>query len=82
MEFIKENFKKGTKVYLDIGTNETSDRKNENFNSIYLEDTKDIANLLLKLGQDSEDLKLVIDEGAKHSEAAWRKRFPIFLEWI
>lgn len=82
MEFIRDNFKKGTKVYLDVGTNETSDRKNEDFNSIYLKDTKDIAKLLLELGQDSEDLKLIIDEGAKHSETAWRTRFPLFLEWV
>lgn len=82
MEFIKDNFKKGTKVYLDVGTKETSDEENKDFNRIYVEDTKDIANLLLELGQDSEDLKLIIDEGANHSEASWRKRFPIFLEWI
>lgn len=83
MEFIKENFKKGTKVYLDSGTKETSDdTRNDYFNNLYVEDTKDLEKFLLELGQDSKDLKVIIDEGATHCEAAWRRRFPVFLEWI
>lgn len=83
MEFIRNNFIKGTKVYLDVGTKETSDESNkEYFNNIYVQDTKDLAELLLELGQDEEDLYIIIDEGAEHSEASWRRRFPEFLQWI
>ena len=83
MELIRDNYKKGTKVYLDVGTKETSDEANEEFfNNIYVEDTKDIADLLLKLGQDEEDLYVIVDEGANHSEESWRRRFPEFLKWI
>lgn len=81
-EFLKANFKKGISVYLDSGTKETSDKENPEFNSIYVRDTNDIANLLLDLGQDPKDLKVIIDEGADHSEESWKKRFPLFLEWV
>ena len=38
--------------------------------------------LLLNLGQDKKDIKVVIEEGANHSEDSWRRRFPEFLEWV
>lgn len=82
IEFLKENFKEGTKVYLDIGTKETSDDNNKDFNNIYLNDTKEIANLFLNLGQDKKDLFLFIDEGANHSEESWKRRFPMFLDYM
>lgn len=82
IKHITENFEVGKKVYLDIGTKETSDEKNLEFNDIYVNDTKEVYKLLLELGQPKEDIMLVIDEGANHSEASWERRFPIFLDWI
>lgn len=81
-EFITDNYVKGLKVYLDIGTKETSDQTNNDFNKIYLEDTKELYNRFIDLNHPNEDLHLLIDEGANHSEASWEKRFPIFLKWI
>ena len=81
-EIIKENFTKETKVYLDSGTKETSDATNKDFARIYVEDIRDMENMLLELGQDAKDLKVIIEEGANHSEASWRRRFPVFLDWI
>lgn len=82
IEFLKDNFTIGISVYLDSGTKETSDKEKSEFNAIYVNDTNEIANLLLDLGQPPEDLKVLIDEGADHSEESWRRRFPIFLDWI
>lgn len=82
VEFIKENYKSNMKVYLDSGTKETSDNAVTEFNNIYVNDTKELENLLLNLGQDKKDIKVVIEEGANHSEDSWKRRFPGFLEWI
>ena len=48
------------------------------FNDIYVDDTKELESLLLNLGQDKKDIKVVIEEGANHSEDSWRRRFPEF----
>lgn len=82
MRFLEDNFKNCFKIYLDVGTKETSDASNPLFNSIYLHDTKDIATLLISLGQTKNNLQLIIDEGASHSEDNWRRRFPMFLDFI
>ena len=82
MKFIKENYKKGLRVYLDSGTKETSDESVIAFNDIYVDDIKELESLLLNLGQDKKDIKVVIEEGANHSEDSWRRRFPEFLEWV
>ena len=81
-QFIKENYKKGLRVYLDSGTKETSDESVIAFNDIYVDDTKELESLLLNLGQDKKDIKVVIEEGANHSEDSWRRGFPEFLEWV
>ena len=82
IEFIKKNYKDNMKIYLDSGTKETSDNEVSEFNEIYVNDTKELENLLLNLGQDKKDIKVVIEEGANHSEDSWKRRFPGFLEWI
>ncbi|WP_195988772.1 alpha/beta hydrolase-fold protein [Clostridium sp. D53t1_180928_C8] len=82
IEFIKKNYKDNMKIYLDSGTKETSDSEVSEFNEIYVNDTKELENLLLNLGQDKKDIKVVIEEGANHSEDSWKRRFPGFLEWI
>lgn len=70
------------KVYLASGTKETYDNAVTEFNAIYVNDTKELENLLLDLGQDKKDIKVVIEEGANHSEESWKRRFQGFLEWI
>ena len=81
-EFIRGNFVKDMKVYLDIGTNETSDENNSKFNQIYLDDTLDLGDLLMALGMPEYNLKLIVDDGGIHSEEEWKKRFPEFLRFI
>ena len=68
--------------YLDIGTNETSNEKVENFNDIYVEGTIALEKRLLELGVPRKDLKVVIEEGAAHNELAWAGRFSEAFEWL
>ena len=81
-KFIEKNYKLDLTIYLDIGTKETSDAENKEFNKIYLTDTIELNQLFLELLQPKEKLKLVIGENATHSEKAWEKRFPEFIKFI
>ena len=47
--FVETNFNSNTIVYLDIGTNETSDINNKEFNQIYLNDTLELDQIFIKL---------------------------------
>ena len=68
--------------YLDIGTNETSNEKVENFNDIYVEGTLALEKQLLELGVPRDDVKVVIEEDAGHNELAWAGRFPEAFRWL
>ncbi|MGM9988270.1 MAG: alpha/beta hydrolase [Bacillaceae bacterium] len=81
--FIKENF--GTlplRIYMDIGTKEVTGPEGRNFESVYLNDSMALEQLLKGLGQPKEQLLHVIEEGATHYETAWARRFPDFIRWI
>lgn len=71
-----------SKWYLDIGTNESSSEEVANFNQIYLDGTMAVYDTLLQVGVKEDSIKLVVDEGAKHHEEAWAKRFPDAFHWL
>ena len=71
-----------TRWYLDIGTEETSNQNVTDFNKLYVDGSLAIERQLLDLGVPREDVKLVIEEGAKHFETAWARRFPSAFEWL
>ncbi len=79
IRFIKNNFNPDLGIYLDVGTNEGQDSENP-VSKLYINDTKEIYNLLKTLG--TKNLKLYIDEGGIHSEKSWSKRFPKFINWL
>ncbi len=64
---ISQNFR----IYLDAGTLE---------GTAYVGDAKQFRMILENKGV--KHLKLVIDEGARHNEAAWARRFPDALRWL
>jgi len=70
-----------TKWYLDIGTNETSNDKEETFNDIYLNDTLDYHKAI-KEKVSEENLLLVVDKDAVHNEIAWDRRFYKAFEFL
>lgn len=75
------------RIYLDIGTREWQDGRppeglGRDWPAIYLEGAKAAAAALTRAGVADEQLKLVIDEGADHNEAAWAARFGAALIWL
>jgi predicted alpha/beta superfamily hydrolase len=74
-------FDASTRIYADIGTEETSNADISQFPSIYLNGNKELfAVLAQKLGKNQ--FHSVICEGAIHNEAAWAKRLPTALKWL
>ncbi len=77
---LNPNYK--TRWYLDIGTEETSNKNIEGFNALYVDGTLAVEKKLLELGVLRKDVKVVIEEGATHFETAWARRFPEALRWL
>lgn len=82
LEFIEnKDIPSDMKIYMDMGTKETSCDSIIEFPKIYLDGyekiKEKIENKIVK-----ENFKSVLDEGAAHNETAWNKRFPIFLDFI
>jgi predicted alpha/beta superfamily hydrolase len=65
------------KLYMDVGTNETSDEAREDFNQIYVDDTKVVARLVERM--DNVSLNCQVFQGDIHNERAWQRRFPNFV---
>jgi predicted alpha/beta superfamily hydrolase len=74
-------FKQTTRIYADIGTQETSNEQISDFPSIYLTGNQQLFSLLSNKLNPSA-FRSVIDEGAAHNESAWSKRLPSALEWL
>jgi len=71
-----------TKWYLDIGTEETSNKNVKDFNQLYIDGTLAVEKKLLELGVPREAVRVVIEEGATHFESAWAGRFPEAFKWL
>lgn len=70
------------KIYMDIGTQETSNRDIHEFPQIYLNSNKNTYEVLKKVGFDDREVKFIVLEGAVHSEMEWALRLPEALEWL
>ncbi|MBZ4663757.1 MAG: carbohydrate esterase [Caloramator sp.] len=82
LEFLREEGQREEmKVYLDIGTEETSNDDDPNFKDYYINGTIRIYETLCEF-MDKQNIKLIIDEGATHNEIHWAKRFPEFIRFI
>lgn len=73
---------KDQKIYIDIGTEESSADNVENFPQIYLDGAIKLANVIEKNIQDKNNIKFLIDEGANHNEKAWERRLPSIIKWL
>lgn len=83
IKFIETTGKlKDMKIYMDIGTNETSNSELNEFPDIYVNGNKRTYETLRKIGFRDDEVKFVIDEGAIHNEVEWARRFPAMLMWI
>jgi predicted alpha/beta superfamily hydrolase len=76
-KYAQSHIASGLRVYMDCGTQEGGSSRD---NKAYLSDVRRMRELLEAQG--CYDLVYLEDEGANHSEAMWRKRFPAALEWF
>ncbi len=68
-----------SRVYLGIGTREVGDPKQDEKT---VEDVRELERILLANGLERRSLKVDVEEGALHTEAAWARRFPAALEFL
>lgn len=70
MSWVRENPDPALRVWLDMGSEEGSGM---------VFDAQWMANLLQAQGN---EVKWVLEQGGKHFEADWKRRFPAALEWF
>jgi predicted alpha/beta superfamily hydrolase len=67
------------RMYLGMGTRETGNAEND---AKIVDDVRELEAILRAAGLDEKRLKVRIEEGATHNEAAWAARFPEALEFL
>ncbi len=67
------------RIYLGTGTAEVG--KEDRDRSV-VDDVREFAGILRHAGLDDRRLRLVIEDGAKHNESAWARRFPEALAFL
>jgi len=70
------------KLYLDVGTAESSNDEIKEFPDIYLKGTLEVYETLLAVGVKEKNTRLVQDQGGRHNEVAWQGRFPQAFQWL
>lgn len=78
--YINNNFNPNLSIYLDIGTEETSNKKIKEFKFIYLNGARRLKSLFISLK--TVDFFYLEAVGDKHNESAWAKRFKWFYNWL
>ena len=68
-----------TRTYLGIGTREAGNAEKD---AKIVGDIRELEAILREAGLDEQRLKVRIEEGAAHNEAAWAARFPEALEFL
>ncbi len=61
------------KMFLAVGTNETHDSE---YNAQLVKGAEELQTILRKKGMGPDRLKVAVEEGAPHNEAAWSRRLP------
>ena len=74
--------RKDLKIYMDVGTNETSNEEFLEFPKLYVESSFDIYKLLKYIGVRNDNIEFLIDEGGVHSEHEWCKRFSGMIKFL
>jgi predicted alpha/beta superfamily hydrolase len=80
LEFLANRKEPYPDVWLDVGTDETSDETDPGFPRIYLSGARRIRDLLTDKGVRNLAYREI--PGAVHSETAWAARFPDFVHWL
>jgi enterochelin esterase-like enzyme len=67
------------RIFLATGTAEAGRRDKD---QSMVDDVRELAGIMRRAGLDDTRLKLFIDDGATHNEAAWARRFPEALAFL
>ncbi len=67
------------KMVLAIGTDETKD---PDYNAQLVKRLEELQAILQKKGMGPDRLKVVVEQGAEHNEAAWSRRLPEALQFL
>jgi predicted alpha/beta superfamily hydrolase len=67
------------RVFIACGTAEAG---RPDKNQSVVDDVREMAGILQRAGMDQKRLRVVIEEGATHSESAWARRFPEALAFL
>jgi predicted alpha/beta superfamily hydrolase len=67
------------RVYLGVGTKETGNPEKD---AKTVNDVRELAAIMIATGLNESRIRVRIDEGAAHTEAAWAARFPDALEFL
>ena len=68
-----------SRVYVGMGTREVGNAEKD---AKIVGDVRELEAILREAGLDERKLKVRVEEGAMHSEAAWAARFPEALEFL
>ena len=67
------------KIFLAVGTREAG-REDKDRQTV--ENVRELERILRRAGLDEHRLRVMVDEGATHSESAWAARFPEALKFL
>ena len=70
------------KIFIYVGTEEFSDKKNPVMNQTYIDNTINYYNKILGTGINLKNIKISIRAGEEHCEKAWEKAFSEFLKFF
>jgi predicted alpha/beta superfamily hydrolase len=69
-----------TKIWIDVGSEEGVQ---DMTSGAYLDSVRSLVEVFKKAGlEEGINYRFIVKEGAKHNEAAWRKRFPEILQFL
>ncbi len=70
------------RIYMDVGTAETSNPSIPDFPKVYVDCSQHTYDALIQQGFNPNHLIFKIFEGDIHNESCWAKRFPDMLSWL
>lgn len=68
------------RIYMDVGSDE--DKEKESIQKFMVDNVRAAYEIFLDKGVATNNLKLYIEEGSKHGQEAFIRRFPYMLQWL
>ena len=78
----KAELNRKQRIYVSVGTGETSDPENARMPQIYLDNSRHYVWKLLEKGISAKQILFEIGAGETHSEKCWAGRFEKFIEFM